>query len=48
MWQPRNDFVMEDKSAEYQRFEMVTADELRNRKARPKRVKMLMRDFIEG
>ncbi|CAF9931570.1 MAG: hypothetical protein GOMPHAMPRED_005947 [Gomphillus americanus] len=46
-WQPRNDFMSVDKAAEYQRYEMVTADDLRGRKQRPRRVKMLMRDFIE-
>lgn len=47
-WQQRSDIVFNDKSADYKRYPMVTADELRDRKERPKRVKMLMRDFVEG
>lgn len=47
-WQQRRDIVFNDKLADYKRYPMVTADELRDRKERPKRVKMLMRDFIEG
>ncbi len=35
-------------SAEYAEAQMVTAKELRQRRERPRRVKMLMRDFIEG
>ncbi|TLD25795.1 putative cog1565 domain protein [Venturia nashicola] len=46
-WQQRSDVVFNDKSADYKRYPMVTADELRDRKERPKRVKMLMRDFVE-
>lgn len=47
-WQQRSDIIFNDKSADYKRYPMVTADEMRDRKERPKRVKMLMRDFIEG
>jgi hypothetical protein len=50
-WQQRTDFfpdLYNDKTEEFKRYRMVTADQLRNRKERPKRVKMLIRDFIEG
>jgi len=47
-WQQRLELLPEDKSEEFKRYPMVTADMLRNRKQRPRRVKMLMRDFIEG
>jgi hypothetical protein len=35
-------------SEEYNKYPMVTADQLRGRRERPRRVKMLTRDFIEG
>lgn len=47
-WQRRTDILPEDKLAEYKKYDMVTADDLRGKKRRPKRTKMLMRDFVEG
>ncbi len=47
-WQQRSNAFTKDKSEEYMKFPMVTANELRGRKDRPRRVRMLMRDFIEG
>ncbi|KAF2224234.1 S-adenosyl-L-methionine-dependent methyltransferase [Elsinoe ampelina] len=46
-WQQRTDYMAEDKLEEYKKVPMVTSDQLRNRRERPRRVKMLMRDFIE-
>lgn len=48
MWQQRPDVVSLDMMKEFQSFPTVTADALRNRRKRPSKVKMLMRDFIEG
>ena len=47
-WQQRTDVLPLDKSEEFNKYPMVTADQLRGRRERPKRVKMLTRDFIEG
>jgi hypothetical protein len=47
-WQQRTDLMVEDKMEEFKKYPVITADELRSRKQRPRRVKMLMRDFIEG
>jgi hypothetical protein len=47
-WQQRTDLFPLDMREEYSKYPMVTADQLRGRRERPKRVKMLTRDFIEG
>ena len=47
-WQQRTSSFPQDRSEEFARYPMVDADMLRSRINRPKRVKMLMRDFIEG
>ena len=47
-WQQRTKYFSEDKTKEYERYPMVTAKDLRERRERPRRVKMLIRDFIEG
>jgi len=46
-WQQRTDHFPLDKAGEYKKYPMVTANQLRTRKERPRKVKMLMRDFIE-
>ena len=47
-WQMRTDLFPPDKLRDYERYPMVTSGMLRSRRERPKRVKMLARDFIEG
>lgn len=47
-WQQRTDHFPQDRLEEWRRYPMVTADQLKTRQERPRRVKMLMRDYIEG
>ena len=47
-WQQRIDAFPKDMSKQMQEYPTVTARELRHRFHRPRRVKMLARDFIEG
>lgn len=47
-WQQRMESFPADMAQEYEKYPMVTADQLRGRRERPRRVKMLTRDFIEG
>lgn len=47
-WQQKPDMVSPDRLKEFASFPVVTADALRSRRKRPRQVKMLMRDFIEG
>jgi hypothetical protein len=47
-WQQRSDLLQHDATEEFNKYPMVTAADLRARVERPRKVKMLMRDFIEG
>lgn len=47
-WTPRKNAFPQERTEEFERYPMVTADMLRSRRERPRRVKMLLRDFIEG
>ncbi|KAI0434933.1 S-adenosyl-L-methionine-dependent methyltransferase [Xylaria sp. FL1042] len=46
-WQQRTEMFSLDMSEQYKKYPSVTANDLRSRTERPRRVKMLMRDFIE-
>lgn len=47
-WQQRNHLLPKDKTEEAKRYPTVTAMDLRGFSERPRRVQMLLRDFIEG
>jgi hypothetical protein len=46
-WEKRTEFFQDDITEEYLTYPTVTAEELRKRTTRPKRVKMLLRDWID-
>ncbi|KAF3051945.1 hypothetical protein E8E11_007394 [Didymella keratinophila] len=46
-WTPRRNAFPQERTEEFERYPMVTSDMLRSRRERPRRVRMLMRDFIE-
>lgn len=47
-WNRRSRFFQDDITDEYLSYPTVTAEELRPRTTQPRRVKMLLREFIEG
>jgi hypothetical protein len=47
-WTPRKNAFPNERAEEFDRYPTVTAEMLKTRRERPRRVKMLMRDFIEG
>lgn len=47
-WTPRKNVFPHERAEEFERYPTITSDMLRSRKERPRRVKMLLRDFIEG
>lgn len=47
-WKPRKDLMPEEKQQAYEQYPLVTANDIRDKSRRPRRMKMLMRDFIEG
>lgn len=47
-WQQRTHILPEDRSDEFARYPYISAQELKQRTERPRKVKMLLRDFIEG
>lgn len=48
VWKPRSNLFPADRSAEFDAYETVTAEDLKGRTTRPQKVKMLMRDFVDG
>ncbi|KAL2675188.1 hypothetical protein Neosp_011369 [[Neocosmospora] mangrovei] len=47
-WQQRTHILPQDRSAEFAEYPYISLAELKQRKERPRKVKMLLRDFIDG
>jgi len=47
-WQQKTEVLPEDRALEFSTYGLMTANELRLKSRKPRRVKMLLRDFIEG
>lgn len=47
-WQQRTHILPEDRRDEFAQYPYVSARDLKGRTERPRRVKMLLRDFIDG
>lgn len=47
-WQQRTNLMPEDRTNEFAQYPHISMVELKMRKERPRKVKMLLRDFIDG
>lgn len=47
-WQQRTNLLPEDRRDEFAQYPYISMQELKKRKERPRKVKMLLRDFIDG
>lgn len=47
-WQQRSNLMPEDRTAEFAQYPQLSAAELATRTERPRRCKMLLRDFVDG
>lgn len=47
-WQQRTSILPQDRSAEFAEYPYISIDKLKQRTERPRKVKMLLRDFIDG
>ncbi|KOS19169.1 NADH dehydrogenase complex I [Escovopsis weberi] len=47
-WQQRTQLLPEDRREEFSQYPQITLEELKKRTERPRKVRMLLRDFIDG
>lgn len=47
-WQQRTHILPQDRSEEFAQYPYISMQELKQQTERPRKVKMLLRDFIDG